>query len=174
MMASLQKIKKNLSRARDDFHGFHNNMSSDDNLLFGDGVYIANIKRWLHVFSPDRFLIIDGEEIFKDPGPVIEQLQDFLPIPKLLLRKDFVRHPKTGLYCLRPWWNSTYDFSAEYRQDPTWGDGLYCLVKSKGKTRSHNAAYPFPQHLKITLQKFYQPYNDMLYKLLGRKFLWQW
>lgn len=178
MKTYLPRIKQSFALTNGDFDKFQSklrslNISSDANHLFSDGIYVAYVKRWLRVFPPDRLLIFDGDEIFHDPGLAIEQLQDFVRIPKLLRRKDFVRHPKSGLYCLRPWWRSTYDFAAEYRQDDTWGDALSCLSQNKGKTRSPNAPNPITQRIRIALGRFYQPYNNMLYELLGRTFLWQ-
>lgn len=151
------------------FKQLEKNVSS---YTFAHGIYAYYIKRWMKVFPPNRLLIVDGEELLQDPGSVIESLQDFLHIPKVLLKQDFIRHPKTGLYCLRPWWQSTYDFLAEYRRYPSWENGLLCSMPSKGRTRSKNVRHTMSPHLQSRLQKFFEPYNRRLYKILNRTLSW--
>lgn len=175
----MPRVKRLFENWHEDFDGLWNSETIFKELekdtrsyTFAHGIYGYYIKRWLKVFTAERMLIIDGDELLHDPGVVMESLQDFLHIPKLLLRRDFVRHPKSGLYCLRPWWKPEYDFLAEYQRYSSWEKGLLCSSPAKGLTRSQNASYSMSTRLKTRLQKFFEPYNHMLYKSLNSTLSW--
>ena len=94
----------------------------------------------------------------QNPGPEYIKLQKFLGVPEMFQEKDWVKNNTTGHFCLRP---------------PNNRSTLYCQddqVK-KGRTRSLIAEKP-KRNITMWLNNFYQPYNDELVQLLGKKFLW--
>jgi len=130
--------------------------------LLSTGFYEHHMYRWMKEFQLDvNLMVIDGERLMKDPGAVIEEVQDYLQIPKLILKKDFVKDPESGFYC--------------YQNHRT--EELSCLNPSKTRTRgnsrneSADAASPTNATLEL-LRDLYRGHQEQLEKLLGRKFLW--
>nr|XP_039251128.1 heparan sulfate glucosamine 3-O-sulfotransferase 6-like [Styela clava] len=122
--------------------------------LLTNGFYMFHLSRWLRYFSKDQLLIVNGEEIIKRPWNVIEKIQDFLGVDKIITKKDFFYNNEKGFYCVHS-----------------------CLGDNKGRTRSLSLEKrsPFPLLTlddRITLRKFYEPLNDALYKFLHRTFYW--
>jgi hypothetical protein len=46
------------------------------------GRYAEQLERWYDLFPRDRLLVLQSEEMFRDPGPVYEQVLDFLGLPR--------------------------------------------------------------------------------------------
>ena len=63
------------------------------------GLYYYHIQRWFRVFNNSNLMIINGEDFLQNPGPIIERIQEFLNLPKLILKEDFVKNPKIGFFC---------------------------------------------------------------------------
>ncbi|XP_039272501.2 heparan sulfate glucosamine 3-O-sulfotransferase 1-like isoform X1 [Styela clava] len=138
-----------------------------DSHILTRGIYYHSLKRWLKYFSLDQLFVVSGEELQYNSGAVVEKLQDFLGIPRMILPDDFVKNPDTGLYCIRP--TSVADSKVKYAP-------MNCYTatahgRAKGRTRSNSTSFvPNPNSLKI-LDTFFKPYNDMLFEFIGRK-LW--
>ncbi|XP_039254621.2 heparan sulfate glucosamine 3-O-sulfotransferase 6-like [Styela clava] len=132
------------------------------------GIYHANMGRWINEF-PDSHFIINGEDFLVNPGLVIEELQDFLKIPKLLRREDFFRNETTGLFCVKKWWEK--EMVSENWSEKSNVDS--CLLH-KGMTRSKVALphFSMSNNTRQVLNAFYRPHNEILYKMLGRNFGW--
>ena len=123
--------------------------------IFTSGFYAIHLHRWLMYFNRSNLMIIDGEEMFKDPGPVIENVQNFLKIPRLLLRNDYVKDPKTGFYCVK-----------NFGKNNT----LQCLPLAKQRTRNKkNLLLP---HVKKKLDSIYASHNEGFFKMIGERFDW--
>jgi hypothetical protein len=45
------------------------------------GCYASQLRRWFDVFDRDRFLVVQAEAFFADPGAVYAQVLDFLGLP---------------------------------------------------------------------------------------------
>ena len=124
-------------------------------ISFTTGFYALHLHRWLMHFNRSNLMIIDGEEMFKDPGPVIENVQNFLKIPRLLLRDDYVKDPKTGFYCVK-----------NFGENNT----LQCLPLNKQRTRNKkNLLLP---HVKKKLDSIYASHNEAFFKMIGERFDW--
>ena len=98
--------------------------------------------------------MVDGDEMLVDPGAVIEKVQDFLGLPKLLLREDYVRDPATGFFC--------------YKDHVTLQ--LDCLPQ--GKVRTRNGKVKTLPSTVTKLNQFFKPHIARLEKMLGREFKW--
>ena len=124
------------------------------NHILTTGFYEHHMLRWLQYYNSTNLFVVDGDEMLVDPGAVIERVQDFLDIPKLLLREDFVRDPETGFFC--------------YKHHIT--NELDCLPKSKVRTRNGKVK-TLPSTV-TRLNEFYRPHVERLEKMLNRKFAW--
>ncbi|XP_076800796.1 heparan sulfate glucosamine 3-O-sulfotransferase 2-like [Clavelina lepadiformis] len=137
--------------------------------LIGTGLYIYHIQRWKKVYNESNLLIIDGENFRENTGHVIEQIQDFIGIPKLLWKEDFVKNPDTGFYCYRKLTEKYLNQSYVENEDE-FRASLKCLPKGKGRTRN-GAKHASPETLEM-LRQFYKPYNEAFYDEIGRKYNW--
>ena len=118
------------------------------------GFYEHHIVRWLDQFDAGHFYIVNGDDMLVDPGRIVEEIQDFLGLPKLLLRQDFVRDPDSGFFCYK----SHRDTAAS------------CL--GAGKTRTRNGKVKTANATMERLNRFYKPHIQQLEKLLNREFGW--
>ena len=69
--------------------------------LIISGVYTAHIKRWGNSFDETNLKIIGGGPFLDNPGSIMEDFQEFMGLPKIVLKEDFVPRPDTGFYCYR-------------------------------------------------------------------------
>ncbi|XP_039269839.2 heparan sulfate glucosamine 3-O-sulfotransferase 1-like [Styela clava] len=129
------------------------------------GLYYYHLLRWYKVYNRSEIHIIDGEELINNPGKVIKELQTFLRIPEFIISEDLTRSD-TGFYCFsHPVVTSQDEKVVVSKTKP------HCMSRSKGRTRMGKSGKP--RDISITkLRRFYAPYNQKLYKLLGRKFNW--
>ena len=44
------------------------------------GIYVDKIKNWMEVFPKEQFLIIQSEELFREPSKIYNQVLDFLGV----------------------------------------------------------------------------------------------
>ncbi|CAK8694653.1 unnamed protein product [Clavelina lepadiformis] len=137
--------------------------------LITTGLYIYHIQTWKTFYDKSNFLIVDGEEFIKNTGAVIEQIQEFLGIPKLVWKEDFVKHPDTGFYCYRKLTEKHLNGS-HVETDDELRTSLKCLQKNKGRTRN-GAKHASPEALE-ELSQFYKPYNKAFYQETGKTYNW--
>jgi len=124
------------------------------------GLHSVHVKRWMAHFNSSQLLILNGEDVMKNPGPEYLKLQDFFGVPRNFRLDDWVKHNTTGHFCLHPPQNR----SLLYCQD----DG-----RRKARTRKFGNSAIKPSH-QVTqmLRLFYQPYNLQLNNILNKDFNW--
>ncbi len=110
------------------------------------GVYYKQLKWWLEYFPLRQIKFIDGTKFKQNPVPMLQEIEDFLGIPKYVQERHFKKSDK-GFYCI----NSKTG----------------CMPKSKG--RKHPVV---EQRILKVLYDFYQPWNEDFFKLLSRTFDW--
>ncbi|XP_076800793.1 heparan sulfate glucosamine 3-O-sulfotransferase 6-like isoform X2 [Clavelina lepadiformis] len=137
--------------------------------LITTGLYIYHIQTWKTFYDKSNFLIVDGEEFIRNTGAVIEQIQEFLGIPKLVWKEDFVKHPDTGFYCYRKLTEKHLN-SSYVETDDELRTSLKCLGKTKGHTRN-GAKHASPEALG-KLSQFYELYNRAFYQETGKTYNW--
>ncbi|CAK8684810.1 unnamed protein product [Clavelina lepadiformis] len=119
------------------------------------GLYALHLKRWFQHYDQSNLMVIDGEDLFNDPGSVVEDVQEFVGLPKVLLKEDYVRDPETGFFCYKDWTNN---------------DNLVCLKGPKQRTRNGNKSL---NHVSISeLKYFYESHNEALFSMIGRRLKW--
>ena len=140
-------------------------------LLITNGLYFFHMQRWMNFLNQGNLMIIDGERLVRDPGPIIEEVQEFLGLPKLLWKEDFAINPHTGFYCYQK--VTEEDWVQNLSKHTDIFDTLQCLSSTKGRTRKKLHEQPG----KFTLDKlkqFYKPYNEKFFELIGIKFDWNY
>jgi len=122
------------------------------------GLYAFHVERWTKAFNESQLIIVDGEEMMKNPGPIFTKLQDFIGVPHKIREEDWVRHNLTGHFCLRR---------------PQNRRSLICQGSREGKARTRTKYAPKPDHKVMKmLRDFYEPYNTALYRILRHDYGW--
>ena len=135
--------------------------------LISSGVYTAHIKRWWNSFDETSLKIIDGGRFLDNPGSIMEDIQEFLGLPKIVLKEDFVPRPDTGFYCYRRL--SAAQYANHTENDYKLAD-LKCLDKHKGRTAK--GVKEASQIAIEKLQTFYRPFNLAFYKEMNKDYGW--
>lgn len=118
------------------------------------GFYEHHMYRWLEQFDSRQFFVVNGDDMLVDPGKIVEDLQDFLGVPRLLLRQDFVKDPESGFFCYQ-----------SHREEKS-----SCMPSSK--TRTRNGKVKTLNSTMERLYKLYRPHIQRLEQMLGREFPW--
>ena len=124
-------------------------------LIIRHGVYVNHLLRWLRYFPPGQIHIISGEELIKNPAPVIKSVEKFLGLRPYVTAKNFYFNKTKGFQC----------FIGKIKFDGKRTTG--CLNSSKGRKHPH-----VKEHIVKMLQDYYRPYNERFYTLAGRNFNW--
>ncbi|CAK8684561.1 unnamed protein product [Clavelina lepadiformis] len=120
------------------------------------GFYALHLQRWFKYFNETNLMVIDSERMLQDPGNVIEEVQEFLKLPKVLLKEDYVKKEDSGYFCYKNWKDE---------------NKLDCLPSAKRRTRNGNKS--LPPDVTSKLQGLFLSHNEALFKMLGRKFKWK-
>ncbi|XP_076329589.1 heparan sulfate glucosamine 3-O-sulfotransferase 1-like [Tachypleus tridentatus] len=112
-------------------------------------MYSIYMKKWLKVFSRHQILVVNGDQLIRDPFIELQHIEDFLALKHRIKRENFYYNKTKGFFCVQ---NNTLN---------------KCLNDSKG--RKHPEISP---GLLSILQRFYAPYNKEFYQLVGRRFGW--
>ena len=145
------------------------NIYSDDpaKQILTIGLYYYHIQRWFRVFNNSNLMIINGEDFLQNPGPIIERIQEFLNLPKLILKEDFVKNPKTGFFCYRKFMEEFMN-KTSVLPEKEFLQSLSCLSDAKGRTRM---GLTRPSNSSVEkLQKFYDPHNKAFYELIRKNY----
>ena len=131
------------------------------------GLYYYNLKPWIEQFNSSNIMIVDGDEWIENPGALIEKVQEYLEIPKLLWKEDFVKNPKTNFFCYK---NMNYELTSGEDKNLKSNKIMQCLKKNKGRTRK--GARKMSDAAVFELKQMYAPFNEKLFKLTNRVFNW--
>ncbi|RUS91978.1 hypothetical protein EGW08_000191 [Elysia chlorotica] len=114
-------------------------------------IYVNYIAKWLWKFPITQLHVLDSSMLVKDPVGEVQKIERFLGIKPILSKGNFHFDEQKGFYCKRPF----------YVQN------VVCLGNEKGKP--HPTLSP---EVKELLYKFYRPYNEKLFKVIGTRFAW--
>ena len=114
--------------------------------------YALHLKRWQNYFGTKSLMILDSQELYSDPGVVVERVQDFVKLPKLLLKDDYVKNASTGEVCFKSW-KATDDIFPCLPNPP--------LTSIKN---GHDAL--------SNLKLLFKSHNEELYDMIGKRFDW--
>ena len=120
--------------------------------LIKTGLYARYLSIWLQYFKMKNIYVISGEDLLNKPVKVLEELQDFIELPREIQSNLIYFNKTRGFYCI----------NMKDRPNPA-----KCFGKTKGR-----------QHVATdsdTLQRlytFYKPYNEFLFKMINKTFHW--
>ena len=117
--------------------------------------HFSNEQNWLKFFNLNQFIIINGDDLLKNPGQEMEKFQKTVNIPIEITEKDFTFNENTGFYC--------------FKKDKTGHEN--CLGESKGRTKGKNGKNILDADRQV-LDGFYKEYNKEFYDLLNVNFGW--
>ena len=110
------------------------------------GRYSVYMKTWLRQFHSDQIYVADGDQFRNNPVEELTNVESFLGLERYFDDSNFSFNEEKGFYCIA---------------------GNKCLGESKGR--------PHPVISANTLQAlktYYKPYNDQLFKQLGKTYNW--
>ncbi|KAF7488068.1 Heparan sulfate glucosamine 3-O-sulfotransferase 5 [Sarcoptes scabiei] len=113
-------------------------------------MFAVFFSRWIKLFPKNQIHVVDGDRFVYDPLPELEKIESFLGLPHRISEENLIYNITKGFYCIR------IDDGTEK-----------CLNENKG--RRHPEINPFVIQ---KLRKFYRPYNQYFFRLVGRNFLW--
>ena len=115
------------------------------------GFYYEYLKEFYARYDPKDILILSGETLKQNPAYVMRRLEKFIGLDMFFNDSKFVKHPSTGFYCFQ----QTPDFQPR------------CI----GVDLFRNFSPPEKAATDL-LKDLYKPYNEELFKLTNRTFLW--
>ena len=124
--AEERRVKDELKKVMDNEH--YNSFNFIHYTYLTRGIYVEQLRRWMHYFPRKQFFIFSSEEFFSNPSKIYIEILKFLRLPR---------------------WEPQ-----EYR------------VYHKGRYP------PMNRLIREQLVDFFKPYNEELYRLIGRKFNW--
>ena len=113
------------------------------------GFYYEYLKEYYKMYKPEDILILSGAEMKQDPYLVMHQLESFLGVRHYLGKSKFVKNKANGMYCVRKT-----------------SDKTICIPHSKKTFQSSNEA------TMEMVKQLYRPYNEKLFQLVNRTFMW--
>ena len=166
----LEKVKTNLKNPETKKNYIEKNMCRLDytSTILTSGFYYFFIQKWRKLFNKTNFMILDGEKYLQEPGKILEEVQDFIGVPKLLWKEDFVKNPKTGFYCYRELTEDVLDRPP--KDESSLIKTLSCMSKEKG--RSRNGVRTFSNQTRTKLDQFFATYNKMFADEVDMTFSW--
>ena len=113
------------------------------------GLYVNHLRNWIRYFPLSQIHFVSGEKLVESPAAEIKAVEKFLDIPHLITKEAFYVNESKGFPCVKK-------------------DGVSgCLHTDKG--RKHPTVR---EDVIQMLRNFYRPYNEELYKIVGRNFSW--
>ena len=116
------------------------------------GMYVRYLAPWLKSFGNGQIHVISGEDLISRPLMVLKEVEVFLQLPEMFSERNFVKNETAGFYCYR-------GFKSQAK--------VKCLGPDKGRRHEQ-----LPVSEKRRLEEFYRPYNQELFRLIGRRFPW--
>ena len=119
----------------------------------GIGVYLKHLDHWLETFPSEQIHIVDGKNLVDQPWEELAKIESFLGLrPEISKKEEFYLNEAKGFYC----------FS---KTRELWYQG--CMSNMKGKKHPK-----IDEETRRTLQDFFAPFNEKLFKRIGRRLSW--
>lgn len=120
-------------------------------------MYHVHMSRWLMHFPAKQIHIVHGEKFIKQPWVEMQMVEQYLNVTSIIGENNFFFNQTKGFYCGR-----------DIRTRGVWQcTKEKCLSKSKGRPKP-----PLREGTVEKLVEYFQPHNELFYKLLGRNFGW--
>ena len=115
-------------------------------------IYGDSMKVWMKYFNLSQILIIESNELKRDPVSVLNRVEDFLGLEHFIKPDMFVFNSEKGFYCIRSSLTST---------------GMACYDQYRGRTYE-----PLPADTFTKLKNYFKPRNELFFDLIGKYFEW--
>lgn len=119
------------------------------------GVYIKYLKQWMKYFPLSQIHFVSGENLVQNPAAELKLIEKFLNLRPMITEKNFYFNKTKGFPC----------FIGKIGLHGKRKRG--CLGNKKG--RKH---VPVRNDVRAMLQDYFRPFNEELYKVVGRNFHW--
>ena len=119
-----------------------------------DSMYVTHLKVWYNYFAREQIVIVNGEELIKNPLNELKKIENFLELKPYFNKDHFEFDVKKGFFCI----NGFYKGERGRKR---------CLNSEKGRLH--------PKIDKIILDKlfqFFEPLNIEFFKLINKKPFW--
>ena len=114
-------------------------------------LYSVHLKQWLQYFKLDQIHIVDGDNYKEHPAEELQKIEKFLGIRNYITDDLFSYNKEKGFFCLM-------------------SEGTeHCMPAGKGRTHPNVKPDVLEQ-----LQAFFKPYNEELFRMIGRRFDWDY
>lgn len=117
-------------------------------------IYSKFFVTWLKYFQRSQILIVDGDDLIRNPLHELQNVEKFLDIGEFFVKDMFYYNDTKGFYC----WKKTSNAGNEMP---------YCLGNGKG--REHPIV---SDEVRSKLKLFFKPHNKEFFKLTGQTFDW--
>ncbi|XP_033112671.1 heparan sulfate glucosamine 3-O-sulfotransferase 1-like isoform X2 [Anneissia japonica] len=146
-VARLGKSYDLVSSLKDSLIDANGNVRVNSSLL-KQGIYVNNLGYWFKQYPRDQILLIDGNDLTKNPYKVMQTMETFLGLQTYFTEKHFYFNPVKRFYCLARPVNE-------------------CMRGFKGRTHP-----VLSQDITKKLQEFFNPFDRKLEEITGQTFSW--
>ena len=140
----LQKLNKLKAGVPDDKLVDEQNNINQNNPVIKAGYYYLHLTNWYKCFPKERFLVVDGDRLRKDPVAEIKEVQKFLGISDATDVMGFTKS-ESGEFCVKG----------------------QCRVGTARNEYRH-----VPDNVKELMLEYYKPKNELFFELVGKRFNW--
>ena len=157
MHQELPKNSNYMKCAKTSFSSFVLNSNSgvaETNYFVSNSVYDKPMKLWLKYFNLSQFLILDNEELKRDPVSALNKVERFLGLEHFITDKMFVLNKDKGFYCV---------------QSSITDTGMACYSESRG----HQEQNEVPDKTLSKLRDYFKIKNQQFFEMIGRSFDWK-
>ena len=112
-------------------------------------LYSVHLRRWLEYFKIDQIHIVDGDNFKLHQTDELNKVEHFLGLRRYITPNHFVYNEEKGFYCLNVTGHAD------------------CMAKGKGRHHPEVSVTMIER-----LKQFFKPYNEDLFKIIGRRFDW--
>jgi len=120
------------------------------------GLYAQHLEKWLKFFPKEQLLILHAKDLYDNLDNIIAETFEFLNLPKYQVEN---RIEKSKIDKIRPLGGHEHN--------------IYKNIDSKTRTLFSVQNYPeMKSDTRKFLQDFFRPYNEKLFKMIGKRFDW--
>ena len=129
-----------------------NGAVDEANFAISESTYIDHLAKWLQYFDLNQLYIVNGDEFAINPLRQLKELEQFLKVKPFFTSEMIIFNKDRGFYCVK-------------REDR----------KSRVKCGNSNKGRAHPEikdSTRLKLQRYFEPYNEKLFKTIGKRFNW--
>ena len=122
------------------------------NPAISQSLYILHLSKWLKLFKLNQIYIVNGDEFAKNPLRQLTEIETFLGVKPFFTPEIVYFNETRGFYCVK--------LAGALKP-------FQCGGKNKGRTHPQ-----LKDSTMLRLQKFFKPYNERLFRVIGKRFNW--